>query len=215
MSVRLGIDASQSVASCAVSSDGEILSSSVIERPIENFTKLIQAVVDSAKIHLSDIDEIVVCIGPGSQTGVRTAVVTANALALALNKPVSGVLSTDAAAMFSQNAMGPLRTETLQNAESPQDARSPQNAGTFRVGVTAGRRRWFVERYELECGKLRRCNELALMDELPEECAPPFDSVNPAACRTCACGILLAAEHQRQLMEQSLRDEVLPFEGGK
>ncbi len=197
MSVRLGIDASQSVASCAVSSDAEILSSSVMARPIENFTKLIQAVVDSANTRLSDIDEIVVCIGPGSQTGTRTAVVTANALALALNKPVSGVLSTDAAAMFSP-------WNDVQQRE-----------GAFRVGVTAGRRRWFVERYEYDGGKLQRCGEPELMEDLPEECGEPFDSENPASLRTCACGILLAAEHERQLLERPLSDEVLPFEGGK
>ena len=197
MSVRLGIDASQSVASCAVSSDGEILSSSVIEKPIENFTKLIQAVADSANIHLPDVDEIVVCIGPGSQTGTRAAVVTANALSLALQKPVSGVLSTDAAAVLSPKCS------------------APANTGAFRVGVTAGRRRWFVERYEQEGGKLQRLNELELIEDLPEECPQPFDSANPNERKTCACGVLLVAEHQRQLLEYPLSDEVLPFEGGK
>ena len=84
MSIRLGIDASQSVASCAISTDGEIVASGMIERPIENFPTLIRDVVTRANICLNDIDEIVVCIGPGSQTGIRTAVVTGNALALAL-----------------------------------------------------------------------------------------------------------------------------------
>lgn len=37
MSVRLGIDASQSVASCAVSADAGIIASGMVERPIENF----------------------------------------------------------------------------------------------------------------------------------------------------------------------------------
>lgn len=102
MSIRIGIDASQSVASCAVSADAGIIASGMIERPIENFPTLIRDVVARAKISLKDIDEIVVCIGPGSQTGIRTAVVTGNALALALNKPISGVLSTDAAAMIAK-----------------------------------------------------------------------------------------------------------------
>ena len=132
MSIRLGIDASQSVASCAISTDIGIIASATIERPIENFPTLIRDVVARANICLNDIDEIVVCIGPGSQTGIRTAVVTGNALALALNKPVSGVLSTDAAAMFSKSNE------------------------IYKVAVSAGRRRWFIQNYSWENGKLNR-----------------------------------------------------------
>ena len=93
MAVRLGLDASQPYASCAVSTDLGIVASLSMERPIENFPALIRNTLSQAHVNLEEIDEIVVCIGPGSQTGVRSAVVTGNALALALDKPVTGVIA--------------------------------------------------------------------------------------------------------------------------
>ena len=191
MSIRLGIDASQSVASCAISTDVGIIASATIERPIENFPTLVRDVVARANICLNDIDEIVVCIGPGSQTGIRTAVVTGNALALALNKPVSGVLSTDAAAMISKSNE------------------------TYKVAISAGRRRWFVEDYIWENGKLNRLNALKLVDDLPEDINPSFYTIEDKSSdvKNCAVGILMIAEQQRYLMSQVMLDEVRPFEG--
>lgn len=190
MSIRLGIDASQSVASCAISTDVGIIASAMIERPIENFPTLIRNVVARANVCLDDIDEIVVCIGPGSQTGIRTAVVTGNALALALNKPVSGVLSTDAAAMISKSNEA------------------------YKVAVSAGRRRWYVERYNWDGKKLCRLDELQLMDEIPENTFSVFSSDfnGLKESKSCACGILMVAEQQRHLIEQSLLSEILPYE---
>ena len=190
MLVRLGIDASQSVASCAISTDAGIIASATIERPIENFPTLIRDVIARANICLYDIDEIVVCIGPGSQTGIRTAVVTGNALALALNKPVSGVLSTDAAAILSESI------------------------GTRTVAVSAGRRRWFTEDYSWENGKLNRLGTLRLVDDLPEGINPSFYATeDKSACdKTCAVGILMVAEQQRHLISQLMLDEVRPYE---
>lgn len=190
MSIRLGIDASQSVASCAISTDERIITSGMIERPIENFTVLIRDVVSRANICLNDIDEIVVCIGPGSQMGIRTAIVTGNALALALNKPVSGVLSTDAAAMISKSNE------------------------TYKIAVSAGRRRWYVESYNWSGKKLCRLNELQLLDELPENVFSVFcsNSKDLKEFRSCAHGILMIAEQQRQLIDQSMLSEILPYE---
>lgn len=190
MSIRLGIDASQSAASCAISRDAEIIAYGAIEKPIENFPILIRDVVARAGVSLNDVDEIVVCIGPGSRMGVRTAVVTGNALALALNKPVSGVLSTDAAAILSQSD------------------------GTWQVAVSAGRRRWFVESYSWQDGKLNRLDTMNLADELPENTSPSFYAVadRSAANENCAYGIMLVAEQQRHLILQPMRDEVRPYE---
>ena len=190
MSIRLGIDASQSVASCAISTDVGIIAAATIERPIENFPTLIRDVVARANICLNDIDEIIVCVGPGSQTGIRAAVVTGNALALALNKPVSGVLSTDAAAMIS-----------ISNE-------------IYKVAVSAGRRRWYVESYNWNDKKLYRLDELQLMDEFPTNAFSVFSS-DPNYLKdfkSCACGILMVAEQQRQLIDQSLLNEILPYE---
>lgn len=190
MSIRLGIDASQSVASCAISTDVGIIASATIERPIENFPTLIRNVVASANICLEDIDEIVVCIGPGSQTGIRTAVVTGNALALALNKPISGVLSTDAAAMISKSDE------------------------IYKVAVSAGRRRWYVQSYNWNGKKLCRLDELQLIEELPINAFSVFSPTpnNSKEFKACAYGILMVAEQQRQLINQSLLSEILPYE---
>lgn len=190
MSIRLGIDASQSVASCAISTDAGIISSAIIERPIENFPTLIRDVVVRANVCLNDIDEIVVCVGPGSQTGIRTAVVTGNALALALNKPVSGVLSSDAAAMISNSN------------------------GTFKVAISAGRRRWFIEDYSWGNGILTRLGTLELVDDLPESTQPSFYSIEDKSAddKSCAVGILMIAEQQRHLISQAMLDEIRPYE---
>ena len=190
MSIRLGIDASQSVASCAISTDVGIIASATIERPIENFPTLIRDVVARANICLNDIDEIIVCIGPGSQTGIRTAVVTGNALALALNRPVSGVLSTDAAAVI------------LKSDE------------TYKVAISAGRRRWFIEDYSCQNGILNRLGTLKLVDDLAESINPSFYAIGDESAddKNCAVGILMIAEQQRHLISQSMLDEVRPYE---
>ncbi len=190
MAIRLGIDASQSAASCAISTEAGIIASATIERPIENFPTLIRDVVARANICLEDIDEVVVCIGPGSQTGIRTAVVTGNALALALNKPVSGVLSTDAAAMISKSDE------------------------IYKVAVSAGRRRWYVQSYNWNDKKLCRLDELQLMEEIPINAFSVFSPTpnNSKEFKSCAYGILLVAEQQRQLIDQSLLSEILPYE---
>lgn len=189
MSIRIGIDASQSVASCAISTDNGIIASATIEKPIENFPKLIRDVVTRANICLDDITEIVVCIGPGSQTGIRTAVVTGNAIALALNKPISGILSTDAAAMISKTN------------------------GNYKVAISAGRKHWFVDNYSYIDGKLSRLGKLELVEDLPEGISPSFcvDEKN-ADEQNCAVGVLLIAEEQRQLISQVMLDEVRPHE---
>lgn len=191
MSIRLGIDASQSVASCAISTDAEIIASATMERPIENFPTLMREVVARANICFNYIDEIVVCIGPGSQTGIRTAVVTGNALALALNKPVSGVLSTDAAAILSK----------------PNE--------TYKVAISAGRRRWFIEDYRWQNDKLNRLGTLKLVDDLPEGISPSFYAVEDKSAfdQNCAFGVLMIAEQQRHLISQVMLDEVRPYEG--
>ncbi|MCH5248300.1 MAG: tRNA (adenosine(37)-N6)-threonylcarbamoyltransferase complex dimerization subunit type 1 TsaB [Lachnospiraceae bacterium] len=190
MSIRIGIDASQSVASCAISTDVGIIASATIERPIENFPTLTRDVIARANICLNDIDEIVVCIGPGSQTGIRTAVVTGNALALALNKPVSGVLSTDAAAVISKSDE------------------------TYKVAISAGRRRWFIEDYSWQNGRLNRLGTLKLVDDLPESIEPSFYAIEDKSDneKNCAVGILMIAEQQRHLISQLMLGEVRPYE---
>lgn len=189
MPIRLGIDASQPVASCAISTDEGVIVHGKIEKPIENFPILIRDVVTRANICLNDIEEIVVSIGPGSNMGVRTAVVTGNALALALNKPVTGILSTDAAAIIAKSG------------------------GIYKVAVSAGRRRWFVESYSWQNDKLNRLDTMDLVDKLPENTNPSFYAIENKLTENenCAYGILIVAEQQRHLILQPMLDEVRPY----
>lgn len=187
MSVRLGLDASQIVASCAISNDMGIIASASLEKPIENFPILIRNVLSCAKLSMSDIDEIVVCIGPGSQTGIRTAVVFGNALALALDIPISGVLCTDAAAILSESK------------------------GLYHVAISAGRRRWFIEEYFYDNGILKRLDAMKLVDDLPNQLYPVF-CVDDVAGKNCAVGVLMVAEKQRHLISQSMLNEIRPYE---
>jgi tRNA threonylcarbamoyl adenosine modification protein YeaZ len=190
MAVRIGLDASQPYASCAVSTESGIVAALSMERPIENFPELIRSTLSKAQISLKDLDEIVVCIGPGSQTGVRCAVVTGNALALATGKPVTGVLTTDAAAVLAP----------------------PDKVGS--IAVPAGRSRWYIQSYGREGDKLCPLGEMQLLDDMPADSFSVFHK-DPAACREselCAYGILVAAAEQRQLIGQSLLEEVVPYE---
>ena len=189
--VRLGIDASQRVPSCAVSTDSGIAAVMTMEKPIENFTTLIQRTLDKAQIRLDALEEIVVCVGPGSQMGVRTTVVTGNALALALHVPVTGVLSTDALA-----AVSPVR-------------------GVQIVAVSAGRR-WHTGKYDGDGETLRRLGALEVSDELPAETCPVLrsDVHYESGGRLCAEGLLLVAAQHRQLVTQSMLHEAAPYEPG-
>lgn len=190
MAIRLGIDASQSIASCAISAEHGIIAEEVMDKPIENFTVLIRKALLQAQVSLEEIDEIVVCIGPGSQTGVRATVVTGNALAFALGKPVIGVLSCDAGAV----------------ASAKEDS--------YRTAVSAGRRRWYTAAYEWTDQIMRRASKIQLVDDLPLGTKPSFvfDSASDLTKKTCAYDMLLIAEQQRQLIVPSLNGEILPYE---
>lgn len=187
--VRLGLDASQRVTSCAISVDGAIVAARTMDKPIENFTVLIRETLAEAKMELSALDEIVVCVGPGSQMGVRTTVVTGNALALALDIPVTGVLSTDALAVTGE-----------------------KEAHT--VAVSAGRRRWYVLDYDWEGDTLCRRGEIRLLDDIPEGGLAVLrsDCFDADSARLCACGILKVVAEQPQLPEQQRLSEVAPYE---
>ena len=84
----------------------------------------------------------------------------------------------------------------------------------YKVAVSAGRRRWYVQSYNWDGNKLCRLDELQLMDEIPANAFSMFtsDSNDLKEFKSCACGILMVAEQQRQLIDQSLLSEILPYE---
>ncbi|MDP1809074.1 MAG: tRNA (adenosine(37)-N6)-threonylcarbamoyltransferase complex dimerization subunit type 1 TsaB [Actinomycetota bacterium] len=77
------------------------------DAPRAHLSRLLPAIdtlVKTAKIKLSDIDQIAVGIGPGSFTGLRIGLATAQGLAHGLDRPLIGVatLDTIAAALAGQ-----------------------------------------------------------------------------------------------------------------
>ena len=192
MTIRLGLDASQRIASCAVATEPGIVATSASGKPVENFTTLIRETLLQAHVSLEEINEIVVCVGPGSQMGVRTTVATGNALALALGVPISGVLSVDALAA------------TVQEREP------------LRTAVSDGRGRWYVAEYNWNGDNLQRITGLQFVEDLPPDtilsCEP--GCVDLDETRLCARGILLVADQQRHLVSQSLVEEIAPYERG-
>lgn len=57
----------------------------------EELIKNIDALIEDNSISKADISKIVIVSGPGSYTGLRVGVATANAMAYALNIPIFGI----------------------------------------------------------------------------------------------------------------------------
>jgi tRNA threonylcarbamoyladenosine biosynthesis protein TsaB len=108
MAVRtLAFDTSGDLTSVAVCDGPEIVAED--DRPgegrhAEELVPRIERCLQTARIALAQIDLIGVGVGPGSFTGVRVGVATAKGLGLALQKPVSPVVSLDALAFAARDA---------------------------------------------------------------------------------------------------------------
>ncbi|HAE90998.1 MAG TPA: tRNA (adenosine(37)-N6)-threonylcarbamoyltransferase complex dimerization subunit type 1 TsaB [Idiomarina baltica] len=97
----LAIDTSTENCSVALQVDNTVISREM-ESPREHSQRLlpfVQAVLEEADIKLSDVDGLIVGIGPGSFTGVRIGVSIAQGLAFGASLKVNGVSSLDAMAL--------------------------------------------------------------------------------------------------------------------
>lgn len=94
----LGIDTALNACSVAIIDGDHVLACLVSAGGRGNAERLLplleQARIE-ADIDLSELDGIAATIGPGSFTGIRTALATARALALALKIPVWGITTTE------------------------------------------------------------------------------------------------------------------------
>ena len=70
----------------------------------------IERVMAEADVAYSDIDRIGVTVGPGSFTGVRVGLATARALAVALDRPAIGILTSAVLAQEAINSGGEIDT---------------------------------------------------------------------------------------------------------
>ena len=96
MSKVLAIDTSTSRTSVAIIEDGSVLYSGFKDGATAHGPSL-PALVQEA-LALSDVDEVVVGMGPGPFTGLRVGIAFAQSFALAREIPVRGVCSLDAIA---------------------------------------------------------------------------------------------------------------------
>ncbi|NQZ04106.1 tRNA (adenosine(37)-N6)-threonylcarbamoyltransferase complex dimerization subunit type 1 TsaB [Idiomarina sp.] len=97
----LAIDTSTENCSVALQVDNTVISREM-ESPREHSQRLlpfVQAVLEEADIKLSDVDRLIVGIGPGSFTGVRIGVSIAQGLAFGADLAVQRVSSLDAMAL--------------------------------------------------------------------------------------------------------------------
>ena len=104
----LGIDTSTSTASLAVIADGCVAGS--IARPVTShgaaLPRMIDELLDSAKLNFGDLGAIAVGTGPGSFTGLRIGISYAKGLATALGCKIAGVPSFDAIALAALESAG-------------------------------------------------------------------------------------------------------------
>ena len=96
MSKTLAIDTSTSRTSVAIIEDGQVVFSSFRDGATAHGPSL-PALVQEA-LAISDVDDVVVGMGPGPFTGLRVGIAFAQSFALAREIPVRGVCSLDAIA---------------------------------------------------------------------------------------------------------------------
>lgn len=99
----LGLDTALNACSVAIldgatGENSRVLAKVVLPGGKGNAERLLPTIEQAraaAGIALADLDGIAATVGPGSFTGIRTALATARALGLALGKPVWGVTTTE------------------------------------------------------------------------------------------------------------------------
>lgn len=96
---KLAIDTSCSICSIAIGDENKLLTEyhfahdmSLLQRLIPTIEKLTQ----ENKLKMSDIDGIIISLGPGSFTGLRIGVTSAKTLAWTLGVPIVGISTLEA-----------------------------------------------------------------------------------------------------------------------
>ena len=99
--VVLGVDTGGRSCGVALWRDGVILGAHCVAMDrghAEALVPQIQALLDTARLRLSDIGLFSVTTGPGAFTGLRIGLATVGGLAMALDRPIVGIPSFDAMA---------------------------------------------------------------------------------------------------------------------
>ncbi len=104
--IILGIESSNTAASCAVTSDDRLLGEYTLNHGLthsEKLMPLIADLMDSLGVTINDIDLIAIDEGPGSYTGLRIGAALAKGFAYQKEIPIVSLTSTEALA-YSTNA---------------------------------------------------------------------------------------------------------------
>jgi len=110
--LTLAIDTSEEICSLALGRDSQLLCEYhyyAKMRLLRTLVPSIERLLQEAGCAQNEIDGIVVCLGPGSFTGLRIGVTTAKSLAYALDVPIVGVGTLDAIA----RSAAPTATEII------------------------------------------------------------------------------------------------------
>jgi len=99
----IAFDTATDRATCALVADGEVLAESVT-RPVA-LLEDVDAALRRGGVREAQLDGIAVGTGPGSFTGLRMGLITARALAFALDVGVAGVSTLDALAAGAPGAL--------------------------------------------------------------------------------------------------------------
>ena len=91
---------------------GNLISNSkILENSIEvEINQMFDAILEKVQAHFSDLDYIMISLGPGSYTGTRVGLAAAKAIALSINKPLFGY--TNFSAIYNQGIIDNLIKST-------------------------------------------------------------------------------------------------------
>lgn len=97
----LGIDSSAITAGCALCDSGRLVAEQFLNTKhthSQTLLPMVEAMLKSADITLSDVDAIAVTSGPGSFTGLRIGIASVKGMAIGVNKPCVEVSTLEAIA---------------------------------------------------------------------------------------------------------------------
>ncbi len=87
--------------------DNLVSNSKILENSIEvEINQMFDEILEQAQVHFSDLDYIMVSLGPGSYTGTRVGLAAAKAIAVSINKPIFGY--TNFSAIYNQGIIDSL-----------------------------------------------------------------------------------------------------------
>jgi tRNA threonylcarbamoyladenosine biosynthesis protein TsaB len=143
----LGLDAALSQCAAALVDDGRLRGECIValrQGHPAALPGIVQAALDAALMRLSELDLIAVTIGPGSFTGIRSALAFARGLAASRDIPVVGVTVGQALAVSLQRIT---RREIWSVIESGRASDAAGGPAGGRAGAAAsGSDRVFLER---------------------------------------------------------------------